>query len=66
MCSGKWCEAIRAGTLEEGAVVGYREEPGVAPNSNTETFAALKLSIDNWRWRESHSIFGPGSEWPSG
>ncbi len=38
------------GTSEEGAVVGYREEPGVAPNSNTETFAALKLSIDNWRW----------------
>ncbi len=28
----------------------YRSEENVAPHSNTETFAALKLSIDNWRW----------------
>ncbi|MDQ7001374.1 MAG: glucose-6-phosphate dehydrogenase, partial [Ghiorsea sp.] len=28
----------------------YRDEPDVAPDSNTETFAALKLYIDNWRW----------------
>jgi glucose-6-phosphate 1-dehydrogenase len=28
----------------------YRQEPGVDPNSNTETFAALRLHIDNWRW----------------
>ncbi len=28
----------------------YRDEPGVDPNSNTETFAALRLFIDNWRW----------------
>lgn len=31
-------------------VLGYREEPGVEPNSSTETFAALKLYFDNWRW----------------
>ncbi|MGH9738058.1 MAG: glucose-6-phosphate dehydrogenase [Candidatus Acidiferrales bacterium] len=31
-------------------VPGYRQEPGVNPNSATETFVALKLSIDNWRW----------------
>jgi glucose-6-phosphate 1-dehydrogenase len=31
-------------------VAGYREEPGVDPNSSTETFASLKLHIDNWRW----------------
>jgi glucose-6-phosphate 1-dehydrogenase len=30
--------------------VGYREEPDVDPTSRTETFAALKLFIDNWRW----------------
>jgi glucose-6-phosphate 1-dehydrogenase len=30
--------------------VGYREEPGVNPQSRTDTFAALKLRIDNWRW----------------
>jgi glucose-6-phosphate 1-dehydrogenase len=31
-------------------VRGYREEPKVAPNSTTETYVALKLGIDNWRW----------------
>jgi glucose-6-phosphate 1-dehydrogenase len=31
-------------------VVGYREEPGVDPNSSTETFVALQLKFDNWRW----------------
>ncbi|MBY0233114.1 MAG: glucose-6-phosphate dehydrogenase, partial [Gemmataceae bacterium] len=30
---------------------GYRQEEGVAPGSRTPTYAALKLSIDNWRWR---------------
>ncbi len=29
---------------------GYREEPKVSPRSETETYAAMKLSIDNWRW----------------
>jgi len=32
------------------AVPGYRQEPGVAPDSSTETFVAMKLFIDNWRW----------------
>jgi glucose-6-phosphate 1-dehydrogenase len=31
-------------------MLGYREESRVAPESNTETFVALKLMIDNWRW----------------
>lgn len=31
-------------------VPGYREEPSVPPQSTTETFAAMKLCIDNWRW----------------
>jgi glucose-6-phosphate 1-dehydrogenase len=35
----------------DGAVVpGYREEPGVPATSSCDTFAALKLFIDNWRW----------------
>jgi glucose-6-phosphate 1-dehydrogenase len=33
-----------------GQYQGYREVDGVAPDSNTETFAALRLDIDNWRW----------------
>jgi glucose-6-phosphate 1-dehydrogenase len=32
------------------AVVGYRQEPGVAPDSIVPTYAAIKLRIDNWRW----------------
>ena len=31
-------------------VPGYREEPDVDPESNTETYAAVKFHIDNWRW----------------
>ncbi|QHC58392.1 glucose-6-phosphate dehydrogenase [Rathayibacter sp. VKM Ac-2760] len=33
-----------------GQYIGYREEPGVAPDSETDTFVALKCEIDNWRW----------------
>jgi glucose-6-phosphate 1-dehydrogenase len=33
-----------------GQYVGYREEDGVDPESDTETFIALKCTIDNWRW----------------
>lgn len=33
-----------------GQYVGYRDEVGVAPDSETETFIALKVGIDNWRW----------------
>ena len=34
-----------------GQFCGYRDEPGVAKDSNRETFAALKLEVDSWRWR---------------
>jgi len=37
------------GVLGKG-VPGYREEPGVNPASTTETYAALRVEIDNWRW----------------
>ncbi|HLV86304.1 MAG TPA: glucose-6-phosphate dehydrogenase [Candidatus Sulfotelmatobacter sp.] len=39
-----------AGMIDGESVPGYRTEPGVAPESRTETFVALKLNIDNWRW----------------
>jgi glucose-6-phosphate 1-dehydrogenase len=39
------------GEINGQAVAGYREEPGVAPNSRTETYAAIKLEIDSWRWQ---------------
>lgn len=38
------------GWIEGKEVPGYREETGVNPESNTETFAAIKFFIDNWRW----------------
>src|SRR5881409_4012593 len=38
-------------SLVRGQFRGYREEAGVAPDSKVETFAALKLHIDSWRWR---------------
>jgi len=37
-------------TIKGKTIPGYREEEGVPPNSFTETFAALKFYIDNWRW----------------
>ncbi|HVF46345.1 MAG TPA: glucose-6-phosphate dehydrogenase [Pyrinomonadaceae bacterium] len=40
------------GTVDGKKVPGYRTEDKVAPNSNTETFAAFKLSVDNWRWAD--------------
>lgn len=41
-----------AGHTCEAKCPGYREEAGVAPDSATETYAALKLHIDNWRWQD--------------
>jgi len=40
------------GEVDSEKVPAYRSEEKVAPNSNTETFAALKLAIDNWRWAD--------------
>ncbi|HET7299831.1 MAG TPA: glucose-6-phosphate dehydrogenase [Oleiagrimonas sp.] len=41
----------RAGKDGRKKLAGYRSEPGVAKDSDTETFAALRLEIDNWRWQ---------------
>jgi glucose-6-phosphate 1-dehydrogenase len=38
------------GSIDGKAVPGYLEEKNVAPDSTTETYAAMKLFIDNWRW----------------
>ncbi|KAI9132074.1 glucose-6-phosphate dehydrogenase [Acaryochloris sp. CCMEE 5410] len=38
------------GQIKDQSVSAYRLESRVSPDSNTETFAALKLTIDNWRW----------------
>ncbi|MGH3079682.1 MAG: glucose-6-phosphate dehydrogenase [Gaiellaceae bacterium] len=41
------------GFVEGVEVPGYREEPGVAPDSITETFVAARLFVDNWRWADT-------------
>jgi glucose-6-phosphate 1-dehydrogenase len=43
-------ELIQPADVVRGQYTGYRQEPGVNPESETETFIALKCSIDNWRW----------------
>jgi glucose-6-phosphate 1-dehydrogenase len=41
---------IEPANVVRGQYAGYRDEPGVAADSDTETFIALKCEIDNWRW----------------
>jgi len=43
-------ELIQPADVVRGQYTGYRQEPGVSPESETETFIALKCLIDNWRW----------------
>lgn len=40
-----------SGKINEEYVPGYRQEEGVDPNSQTETFVAAKMAIENWRWQ---------------
>ena len=43
-------EPLKAEDLVRGQFRGYRQEAGVAPDSTVETFAAVRLHIDSWRW----------------
>lgn len=52
------------GWIEGKKVPGYREEEGVSPQSNTETFAALKIYIDNWRWQGVPFFLRTGKRMP--
>jgi len=42
---------LEANNVVRGQFRGYRQEKGVAPDSKVETFAALRLEVDSWRWR---------------
>ena len=48
MARGQYSEVMVGGE----SVPGYRQEPNVAPDSRTETFVAMKMMIDNWRWAD--------------
>ncbi|MGD1946300.1 MAG: glucose-6-phosphate dehydrogenase [Croceivirga sp.] len=41
-----------ASSIDGAPVKGYREEDGVNPDSTTETYAAVKFFVDNWRWKD--------------
>jgi glucose-6-phosphate 1-dehydrogenase len=53
-----------AGAVAGKPVKGYREEKDVKPNSQTETFTALKLFIDNWRWADVPFYLRSGKRMP--
>jgi glucose-6-phosphate 1-dehydrogenase len=46
-----WSPDEACNHIATGQYAGYREEPGVAADSRTPTYAALRLFIDNWRWQ---------------
>ncbi len=46
----KAMQPLKPDDIVRGQFTGYRDEPGVAPDSDVETFCALRLSIDSWRW----------------
>jgi glucose-6-phosphate 1-dehydrogenase len=52
------------GYIDGQPVPGYREEPGVAKNSPTETFVAAKLHVDNWRWADTPFYVRVGKRLP--
>jgi glucose-6-phosphate 1-dehydrogenase len=51
--------------IVRGQFRGYRDEPGVAPNSDVETFAALRLEIDSWRWAGVPFLIRAGKRLPT-
>jgi glucose-6-phosphate 1-dehydrogenase len=53
-----------AGSVAGKPVPGYREEKDVNPNSQTDTFAALKLYFDNWRWADVPFYIRSGKRMP--
>jgi glucose-6-phosphate 1-dehydrogenase len=52
------------GTVDGKAVPAYRAEEGVAPESNVETFVALKMYVDNWRWADVPFYLRTGKHLP--
>lgn len=53
------------GWIEGEHVQGYRSEPNVSPESATETFAAIKLFVDNWRWQDVPFYLRTGKRLPA-
>ncbi|HJZ72032.1 MAG TPA: glucose-6-phosphate dehydrogenase [Vicinamibacterales bacterium] len=56
---------LGAGDVVRGQFRGYRGEPGVKPGSTVETFAALRLSINSWRWKGVPFFIRAGKRLPT-
>lgn len=60
--------AVRAqyagGTVDGERIPAYRDEPDVNPSSTIDTFAALKLYVDNWRWQDVPFLLRTGKRLP--
>ncbi len=54
-----------AGWIRGERVVAYHSEPGVAPDSLTETFAAVRFYVDNWRWQDVPFYLRTGKRLPA-
>src|SRR5262249_36016800 len=50
--------------IVRGQFAGYRDEPGVAPDSTVETFAAVRLFVDTWRWKDVPFYIRAGKNLP--
>ena len=55
---------LTADDVVRGQFAGYRSEPGVQPDSQVETYVALHLSIDSWRWRNVPFYIRAGKSLP--
>jgi glucose-6-phosphate 1-dehydrogenase len=53
------------GQVDGKDVPGYRQEPGISPNSETETFVALRMRINNWRWQDVPFYVRTGKRLPT-
>jgi glucose-6-phosphate 1-dehydrogenase len=53
------------GKVDGNGVPGYREEPGVASNSETETYIAMRVKIANWRWQNVPFFIRTGKRLPT-
>jgi glucose-6-phosphate 1-dehydrogenase len=51
--------------IVRGQFRGYRDEPGVSPKSDVETFAALRLEVDSWRWSGVPFLIRAGKRMPT-
>jgi glucose-6-phosphate 1-dehydrogenase len=54
-----------AGTIDGDSVAAYRDEPGVSKTSTTETYAALRLHLESWRWSGVPFLLRTGKRLPT-